>query len=55
LSQFYKALIALSFLDLLPGQDLVDLPENGGSSASIQLWGHKRLSVNQARQANQGR
>jgi hypothetical protein len=55
-TQFDEAFVALVLLGLLPGQDLVDFPENDQSPPTIDLERHEGSSVNpQARQANQDR
>ena len=53
-SEFHKPGIYLRFLALLPGQDLIDLGEHELSSPAIELGQHRRISSNEARQANQG-
>src|SRR5271154_2562434 len=55
LSQFNKSLVAFVLLRLLPGQDLIDLPENNEGPSAIEFGRHDGPSVNpQIRPANQG-
>src|SRR5215469_4936279 len=54
LTEFDEPLIALMLLCLLPGQNLIDLPENGQGPPMVEFGGHHGASVNpQVRPANQ--
>src|SRR5881397_3287032 len=52
-SQFHKPGIFLHFLALLPGQDLINFGEHELGSPAVELGRHRRISSNEARQANQ--
>src|SRR5215469_14363491 len=55
LAQFDEALVAFVLLGLLPGQDLINFPQDQERSLAIEFGSHKGPRVNpQVRPANQG-